>query len=206
MLADHAFDLAAINVLATTDEYVLHAIQDEKEPFLVHPRHVARLHPAFPQRLGTLLRTLPVPLDDIGASYDKLARRSGRDIAILCVDDAEVIAGHARARAVWPGDQVFGAVRGDGGGRFGHPVGTRQKQARKAPRQRRVEIGSSRCATISDCLERTQIVIAIGFGLNQLPRHRWNGNQRIDPLALDEFEGRFHVPLMHQDHAGARSH
>ena len=65
MQVDCLFDHTRINVISTTQNQVLHAVDQEKVSLFVHVSDIARTEPSVAQTLGRFFRTVEVPLHDL---------------------------------------------------------------------------------------------------------------------------------------------
>ena len=66
-LVDDRFDFSAVDVLASAQHHVLHAIFYEDVAFLVDPSEIATSKPTVDDRLGRCLRLVPVAADQVRA-------------------------------------------------------------------------------------------------------------------------------------------
>ena len=60
MLVDDGLHLLAANVLAAADDHVLFPVGDVNEVLRIHVANVAGAHPAFNERVGGILRAVPI--------------------------------------------------------------------------------------------------------------------------------------------------
>src|SRR5581483_408794 len=79
---EYVFDFVRVDVVAADKEHVFLALDDVKVPVLVHPRDVARVHPAVTQRLRRLFGLVPVTLHDHRPAYAQFALLALRQFAL----------------------------------------------------------------------------------------------------------------------------
>ena len=125
MAVEELLDLARIDVLAAADHHVLQAADDVDVALLVHGREIAGVHPArLVDRLGGLLRVVPVALHHRIAAGAELAGLAARHRLALGIDDLDLdVRQHlAHGRDAPLQRIVGGALRGHRRG-LGHAVG-----------------------------------------------------------------------------------
>src|SRR5438445_3490266 len=90
-LDDHRFDLGRIHVLAAgLDQLFFRLAPDVVEPaVLVEAPDVAGVMPAVAQGVGGHVRLAEVALEHARAAPDDLARRAGRHLAVVVVDEPQ---------------------------------------------------------------------------------------------------------------------
>src|SRR5579884_1682961 len=86
MGVEDLLDLTGIDVVATPDDQVLLAVDNEEEPVLIDRRYIAGVKPASAHhRLGRVL-AVPVTAHDERPPHDDLAGLSSRDLLVLVID------------------------------------------------------------------------------------------------------------------------
>ncbi len=101
VLVEGLLDLPRVDVVATADDHLLLAVDDEEVAVLIDPRHVAGEQPAVPHHLRGRVRAIPVALHHGVAPDRDLADLSGGQVVAVVVDDLHLDAsdgGPDRAR------------------------------------------------------------------------------------------------------------
>jgi hypothetical protein len=97
MLIQHFLDLARPDLEPRGDDHVLGTIDEIKPACLVPEPDVAGAQLAVAQRLGRLLRLLPVARNDLRAGDHQLANLAGPGVVAGIGDDADVGVEHRNA-------------------------------------------------------------------------------------------------------------
>jgi len=87
VLCQSIFDLGGVDVLATGDDHVLDAIDDEQVTAGVEVSGVAGMHPPVAEHFCGLLRFVPVSEHDVAAERDDFAHLAGWEFRAGRIDD-----------------------------------------------------------------------------------------------------------------------
>src|SRR5258708_29682563 len=127
--------LRRVVVPAAGDDHVFDPVLDVDETLAVHRARVARMEPAVANRRGSVLFLAPVAPHRAGASIDDLADLAIRHLAVVGVDDPELLAeaGPAAAQKALAGVLLVLQER-DGAGGLGQSVHLREAAAKRLNR------------------------------------------------------------------------
>ena len=200
-LQQRGLDLGGVDVLPAGDDHVLVAVTDEEEALVVDRTGVAGAVPAVGQHLGGAFRLVPVAGHHVRPLHDDLAYLVRIGLAAVGAHHPHV--GEEDRLAGRP-HLPFGVGRVEhraARGRLGHAVGLLHRHAALEPgaQGRQGERGAG-CA---DGAQGREVAGAESRLAGHRVEHRGDGEERGDPLLLDDGEGLRRVEPAHDHRAAA---
>ena len=207
MLEQGGLDLDRVHVLTAADHHVLGPVHDVDEPVLVDPGHVAGVEPSLGEGGGGGIGLVPVAAHDVGPLDPQLAGDVGATrevvgglVAVEAVGhDRDIAHGDGRADAVGPADVVVAAVHGGHRGRLGEPVAVGGSAHGEVLLDATHEVGWGGRPAVGDGADRRRVARGEARRVDHLHHHGGDAPEGHDPLALDELEGPFGIPVVHHD-------
>ena len=173
-------DLERVDVLAARDDHVPRAVEQVEVAVVVGVDDVAGAVPAVDQRLGGLVRAVPVAEHDVRAADPQLA-----------VAHVDLDAGHRDAHRGEPlaaaAVVLAGEVRDRRRG-LGHPVELGDVAVRQPLEHAALELGGDRRRRVLDVPQRAQVGVVRARRVEQHPEHGRHEHGVGDALALDRLQ------------------
>ena len=87
MGCERILDLLRPDILASSDDHVFQAVNDEQISIFIKVADVTCMHPAAAQGFGSLFRSVPIPMHDHGTARHDFAVLARRQLLVIRPDD-----------------------------------------------------------------------------------------------------------------------